>query len=124
MNEVDIVSPAVRGLRYPLTVVNGNLATSEAFDTVTQQIRSVLETRYYERVMRADYGIGDFVLEIVDPSQINSSIQFSILEFVDGITELQVEGDWTNVEDGTYRVIIEYALEGQPQAPLEFVLAN
>ena len=125
MSDPTILSPAVRGITYPLTVVNGNLATSTDYATVTQQIRSVLETRYYERVMRAEYGIGDYVLEILDPGQINSAIQYSILQNVRGLTDLSVTGDWrTGGEDGLYRVFIQYSINGQPQPPLNFTLAN
>jgi hypothetical protein len=125
MSDPTIMSPAVRGLTYPLTVVNGNLATSVDYATVTQQIRSVLETRYYERVMRAEYGIGDYVLEVLDPGQINSAIQYSILQNVQGLTDLSVTGDWqTAGDDGFYRVFIQYSINGQPQPPLNFTLAN
>lgn len=125
MSEPTIMSPAVRGLTYPLTVVNGNLATSVDYATVTQQIRSVVETRYYERVMRAEYGIGDYVLEILDPGQINSAIQYSILQNVTGLSDLSVTGDWkTGGDDGLYRVFIQYSINGQPQPPLNFTLAN
>lgn len=125
MSEPTIMAPAVRGLTYPLTVVNGNLATSTDYATVTQQIRSVLETRYYERVMRAEYGIGDYVLEILDPGQINSAIQYSILQNVAGLSDLSVTGDWrTGGDDGSYRVFIQYSINGQPQPPLNFTLAN
>jgi hypothetical protein len=125
MNEVTIMSPSVRGLTYPLTVTNGNLATSTDYDLVTQQIRSVLETRYYERVMRASYGIGDYVLEVLDPGQINSAIQYSILQNVEGLSELSVQGDWISEgEDGVYKVVINYAVNGATQAPLNYTLAN
>lgn len=125
MSDVTLMSATVRGITYPLTVVNGNLATSTDFDLVTQQIRSVLETRYYERVMRAEYGIGDYVLEILDPGQINSAIQYSIIQNVDGLTDLSVVGDWiTEGDDGVYKVVISYAINGVPQAPLDYTLAN
>jgi hypothetical protein len=125
MNEITVMSPSVRGLTYPLTVTNGNLATSTDYDLVTQQIRSVLETRYYERVMRASYGIGDYVLEVLDPGQINSAIQYSILQNVDGLSELSVQGDWiTRGDDGVYKVVINYAVNGASQAPLNYTLAN
>jgi hypothetical protein len=125
MNEVTIMSPSVRGLTYPLTAINGNLATSTDYDLVTQQIRSVLETRYYERVMRASYGIGDYVLEVLDPGQINSAIQYSILQNVEGLSELSVQGDWiTGGDDGVYKVVINYAVNGATQAPLNYTLAN
>jgi hypothetical protein len=106
-------------------VENGNLATSTDYALVTQQIRSVIETRYYERVMRAEYGIGDYVLEILDPGQINSAIQYSILQNVAGLSDLSVTGDWiTNGDDGLYRVFIQYSVNGIPQPPLNFTLAN
>jgi len=125
MSDPTILSASTRGITYPLTAINGNLATSTDFALVTQQIRSVVETRYYERVMIADYGIGDYVLEILDPGQINSAIQHSILQNVDGLTALSVTGDWkTAGDDGLYIVYIQYAVNGVPQPPLNFTLAN
>jgi hypothetical protein len=125
MNAPDVLSPSIRGITYPLTVENGNLTTSVDYALTTQQIRSVVETRYFERVMRAEYGIGDYVLEIIDPGQINSAIQFSILQNVAGLTDLSVTGDWqTAGDDGIYRVFIIYSVNGVPQPPLQFALAN
>jgi hypothetical protein len=125
MSEPTVLSPSVRGITYPLTVSNGNLATSTDYSLTTQQIRIVIETRYYERVMRAEYGIGDYVLEILDPGQINSAIQYSILQNVAGLTDLSVTGDWrSRGDDGLYRVFIQYAVNGVPQPPLNFTLAN
>ncbi len=125
MSNPEVLSPSIRGLTYPLTVVNGNLATSTDYALITQQIRSVIETRYYERVMRAEYGIGNYVLEILDPGQINSAIQYSILQNVAGLTDLSVIGDWRSQgDDGIYKVYIQYAVNGVPQPPLNFTLAN
>lgn len=118
------LAPSIRGIRYPLTVQNGNLAVSTDYELVAQQIRSVLDTRFYERAMRASYGIDNFVLEILDPGQVNSSIQKSIQQNVTGLTELSVTGDWSRGEDGVYRVLIEYAVDGIPQPPLQLALAN
>jgi hypothetical protein len=125
MSNPQPLSASFRGISYPLTVENGNLKVSTDYDLVSQQIRSVVETRYFERVMRANYGIGDYVLEVIDPGQINSAIQYSILNNVEGITALSVMGDWqTGGEDGVYRIGIEYAINGKPQPPLNFALAN
>jgi hypothetical protein len=125
MSSPEVLSPSIRGLTYPLTVLNGNLATSTDYELVTQQIRSVIETRYYERVMRAEYGIGDYVLEILDPSVICSAIQYSILQNVEGLTDLSVLGDWkTGGEDGLFILNITYEVNGVPQPPLSFTLAN
>jgi len=125
MSDPTIMSAAVRGLAYPLTVENGNLKVSSDYATVSQQIRSIIETRYYERVMRADYGIGDYVLEVIDPGQINSAIQYSILQNVPGLSDLLVVGDWQSKgDDGIYKLAIIYSMNGQPQPPLNFTLAN
>ena len=125
MSSPVVLSPSIRGITYPLTIVNGNLATSTDYDLVTQQIRSVVETRYYERVMRAEYGIGDYVLEILDPSLVCSEIQYSILQKVEGLTDLNVLGDWkTGGEDGLFIIAISYSVNGVPQPPLTFTLAN
>jgi hypothetical protein len=125
MSEVTVASPQIRGITYPLTVENGNLATSTDYDLTTQQIRSVIETRYYERVMRAEYGIGDYVLEVLDPGQINSAIQYSILQNVAGLTDISVTGNWkVDGDNGLYYVFIVYEVDGIPQPPLNFTLAN
>ena len=125
MSDPTTLSASIRGIRYPLAVQNGNLAVSTDYELISQQIRSVLETRYYERVMIADYGIGDYVLEILDPGLINSAIQNAILQNVDGLTDLSVQGDWkTSGEDGLYIVYIQYSVGGVPQPPLNFTLAN
>jgi len=125
MNSPDVLSPSIRGISYPLTVDNGNLATSTDYSLITQQIRSVIETRYYERVMRAEYGIGDYVLEILDPGLINSAIQYSILQNVQGLSDLSVTGNWrSDGDNGLYKVYIQYEINGILQPPLNFTLAN
>ena len=125
MSSPEILSPSIRGIKYPLTVSNGNLATSTDYALVTQQIRSVIETRYFERVMRAEYGIGDYILEILEPALINSAIQTAILQNVSGISDLSVQGDWISQgDDGLYKIYIVYSTNGVPQPPLTFSLAN
>jgi hypothetical protein len=124
MSSPEVLSPSIRGLTYPLRAVDGNLSTSVDCALITQQIRSVIETRYFERVMRAEYGIGDYVLEVMDPGQINSAIQYSIVQNVSGLSELSVLGDWkTGGDDGLYVVFIQYSVNGIPQPPMNFVLA-
>jgi len=125
MSTPEPLSSSIRGISYPLRVLNGNLSTSVDFALITQQIRSIVETRYFERVMRAEYGIGDYVLEILDPGLINSAIQYSILQNVTSLSDLSVTGDWvTNGDNGLYNVFILYSVNGTPQPPLSFSLAN
>lgn len=125
MSITEPLSPSIRGLAYPLRIENGNLATSTDYALISQQIRSVVETRYYERVMRANYGVADNILNVMDPGQINSEFQASISANVSGLTALNVNGDWiTQGDDGVYRVYIVYAVNGVPQPPMQFTLAN
>lgn len=119
------LAPSIRGLTYPLKIVNGNLSTSVDYALIAQQIRSVIDTRFYERVMRADYGVDDYTLSILDPSQINSDFQTAISDYVTGISALDVQGDWiTDGENGLYRVFIQYSVNGVPQPPVQFSLSN
>jgi hypothetical protein len=120
-----VLAPSIRGISYPLTVDNGNLATSTDYALVSQHIRSVIETRYYERVMLANYGIGDYILDTIDPGLINSAIETSINQNVNNITGVDVTGDWiSNGDNGLYRIFISYYVNGVPQPPINFTLAN
>jgi hypothetical protein len=120
-----VLAPSIRGISYPLTVDNGNLATSTDYALINQHIRSVIETRYYERVMRANYGIGDYILDTIDPGLINSAIETSINQNVNNITGVDVTGDWiSNGDNGLYRIFISYYVNGVPQPPINFTLAN
>jgi len=75
--------------------------------------------------MRADYGIGEFILDILDPGQINSAIQASIIANVPSLSDLSVTGDWkTGGDDGIYYVFIQYSVNGVPQPAMQFTLAN
>lgn len=125
MSVTEPLSPSIRGITYPLTVVNGNLGTSVDYSLVSQHIRSVVETRYYERVMRANYGVADNILDVMNPGQINSEFQASISANVPELSQLSVTGDWQSEgEDGIYHMYIQYSVNGVPQPPLQFTLAN
>ena len=119
------LTPSIRGLTYPLTVTNGNLSTSTDYSLVAQHVRSVVETRYYERVMRSDYGIDDFVLSVLNPAQINTSIRLSVEANVAEVEAVSVQGDWlTEGENGVYKIEISYTVDGVPQPPLTFSLGS
>ena len=119
------LASSIRGLTYPLTIVNGNLGTSVDYALVAQQIKSVIETRFYERVMRADYGVDDYTLSIINPGQINSDFQAAVSNYVTGVSALNVQGNWISEgENGIYKLYISYSVNGVPQPPLQFSLAN
>jgi hypothetical protein len=120
---VNPLQPKIRGLTYPLTLSNGGLATSDDFDLVRQHVLSVVETRWYERVMRADYGTEDFIFEVLKPALINSQFQASIERDVTEVEAVTVNGDWTTADSGLYRIIITYYVNGVLQPPLSFTLS-
>lgn len=125
MTSPTLTSPIIRGIKYPLSINNGNLATSTDFELKSEQIRSVVETRFFERVMRADYGVGEHTLEVIDPGLINSEFHSSIQEQVSDLSSLSVKGDWKSSGDsGVYRVSVSYEVNGVPQPPIQFSLSN
>jgi hypothetical protein len=115
---------ASRGLAYPLRIENGNLATSSGVQAKAEEIRSVLETRFYERVLRADYGTSDHTLEILDPYLICSEFQNAISSNVRGLGTLSVRGDWrTRGEQGIFDVFVEYSYGNSDPIRAKFSLA-
>lgn len=115
---------AKRGLRYPLQIDGrGGLSLSTDYSLVREHILSVIQTRPYERVMNADYGLPDFIFETLNPELINSRIREAIIREVLELSNLKVTGEWrTNGEEGLYQVTIEYSTNGIPQPPINFSL--
>jgi hypothetical protein len=75
--------------------------------------------------MRANYGVADNILDVMNPGQINSEFQASISANVPELSQLSVTGDWQSEgEDGIYHMYIQYSVNGVPQPPLQFTLAN
>jgi hypothetical protein len=120
---VNPLQPRIQGLTYPLTLSNGSLAVSADLDLVSQHVLSVVETRWYERVMRASYGTDDFIFQVIKPSVINSQFQQAIEQDVPELSAVTVTGDWSGSDSGLYRVIITYYINGVPQPQLSFTLS-
>ena len=120
---VNPLQPQIRGLAYPLRIENGGLATSVDFDLVREHVLSVVQTRWYERVMRANYGTDDYIFQVVNPPLINTQLQMAVEQNVAEVDSVEVKGDWLQSDDGMYKVIISYYVEGAPQPPLSFTLS-
>lgn len=112
----------IRGLSYPLQISNGRLSLSVDAQLIEERIISVLETRPFERIMRADYGLPDDTFETIRPTAIDAKISNAIVEQVGGIQDLSVRGSWTQGEDGIYSVTITYSVAGNLQPPLTLSL--
>ena len=113
---------STRGLKYPLQVVNGNLALSEDLISVEDQILSVLETRRYERVMRSNYGFDPGIFDTLEPNAINARIYNAILNQVPAAKNVQVSGNVSAGDSGLYRITVTYSVQGVPQPPLQISL--
>ncbi len=113
---------SIRGLSYPLQVSNGKLQLAEDDSLVEQHIVSVLETRPFERVMRADYGLKDYIFETAKPTEIDAHIFEAIISQVAGIDDLSVVGNWSSGDSGAYTVSVNYTIRGVPQPPLTLSL--
>ena len=120
---VNPLQPKIRGLTYPLAISNGGLATSVDFDLVSQHVLSVVETRWYERAMRASYGTDDFIFQVLNPALINSQFQLAIEQNVPEVESVTVNGDWSQGDNGLYRILITYYVNGVLQPPLSFTLS-
>ncbi len=114
--------PSKRGITYPLNIIDGNLAVSTDLDLVREHIISVLQTRPFERVMRLDYGTPDEVFSVIQPEIIDAKISSAIEREVTELSDLRVQGEWYNGEDGFYNVDIYYTVAGKPQPPLSLTL--
>lgn len=114
--------PTVRGLAYPLTAKNGSLALSEDYSVIRDAIFSVLETRPGERVLRVRFGSPDFIFDsVAHPQGILSRIQTALEEQIADV-EFAVTGSIG--DDGAFSVKVEWQVEGNLQAPIEFVLKS
>ena len=111
-----------RGLMYPLQTVNGNLAMADDMALIEQQIISVIETRPLERVMRASYGFDPKIFDTMEPNAINARLYRAIIDEVEHVDALEVNGYISGDSDGLYRIKVKYSVDGIPQPPLNLAL--
>jgi hypothetical protein len=120
---VNPLQPQIQGITYPLKISNGGLAVSVDLDLVSQHVLSVVETRWYERVMRASYGTDDYIFQVINPQLINTQLQIAVQQNVPEVDTVEVRGNWRSGDDGLYDVAITYYINGTPQPPLSFTLS-
>lgn len=112
---------SIRGIAYRLQVKDGQLVTHDDFELIRDHILSVLETEPYERVMRPDYGTPDFLLRSVTDINLIAQWVRQCLEREIPDVLFAVQG---RIDDGGAGVlVVRWAVDGQPQPPLEFKLA-
>ena len=113
----------VRGLAYPLQLgSDGKLILAEDIGTVEQNIISVLETRPFERVMRADYGFDPRIFDVMEPTAINARIWLAVTTYCPAVADLTVEGGIDLADNGVYNCRLTYVVNGVAAPPLNLSL--
>jgi hypothetical protein len=113
----------VRGLAYPLQLgADGRLVLAEDLSTVEQNIISVLETRPFERVMRADYGFDPRIFDVMEPTAINARIWLAVTTYCPAVEDLTVEGGIALADSGVYNCRLTYVVNGVAAPPLNLSL--
>jgi phage baseplate assembly protein W len=114
-----MVTAAIRGITYPLTIVNGGLATSIDIELIRQQIFSYLETYQPERVMRPRYGMRDELFSPIVPGVTAANVQAG-LESEIPAAEFQVGTIvWG---EGVLDLEIRWSVQGEQQPAIGFQL--
>jgi phage baseplate assembly protein W len=112
----------VRGLQYPLQIDSrGQLILTQDLAIVEQNIISVLETRPFERVMRATYGFDPGIFDTMEPTAISAHIAAAVEQEVPAVTNLEVDGQ-VNAAESTFQVTLRYGVNGIPAPPLDLTL--
>ena len=113
----------VRGFAYPIQLdANGQIELAEDVSVVEQNIISVLETRPFERVMRADYGFDPGIFDTMEPTAINARIWRAVTTYCPAVTDLTVDGGISSADNGVYNVLIKYQVNGTQAPPLNLSL--
>lgn len=113
----------IRGLAYPLEIVDGQLRVAEDVSIVEQNIMEILETRPTERVMRTTYGFDPKIFNTLEPNAINARIHRAIMEEIPAVQNLEVIGRMDTLDSGTYNVTLKYSVQGVPVPPLNISLS-
>lgn len=112
------------GISFPFRPdVRGSIATTaNRSDIIVQAIQDVLETRQGERVMLLDYGIPDFVFEVMDFSfaaRLAYHFEEQIKKYVPLVRNVSVESGID--EEGRAVVELQYSEVGEINAPRNMV---
>ncbi len=89
---------------------------------IEQNMVEVLETRPFERVMRANYGFDPKIFDTLEPNAINARISKAIRENVPNATDVEIRGQLSTLEEGMYQVTVQYRVSGQAAPPLDLTI--
>lgn len=98
----------MKGIKFPLEVVNGNLAIASDEELFRGHILTWLQTETFERVMRPRYGLEDYLFKgISDITRIASDIKAGLEEYVPDI-KFEVEGTINDAGEAGYNIYWAY----------------
>ena len=96
---------------------------AEDLAIVEQNIIEILETRPTERVMRTTYGFDPNIFSTLEPNAINARIYKAVKDEIPAIGNLQVIGNVSKGDAGTYQVTLKYTVNGVPAPALNLSLS-
>lgn len=110
----------MNGIKFPLTIVNGNLAVVSDAELYKSHILSWLQTQLRERVMRPGYGLRDYLFETInDISLIAANIKTGLQQYV---PEVQIDVNGTINDQGEAEISIYWLFEDEEQPTIKLVL--
>ncbi len=110
----------MKGVTFPLSVSKGNLVVATDAELYRGHILSWLKTENFERVMRPEYGLKDYLFEsIQDISFIASSIKSGLENYIPEVT-FEVEGSINDL--GESEINIYWTYDDSDTAQLRFIL--
>jgi len=109
-----------RGLAYPLQIEAGGLKLSEDEQLYRESIRSILETRLWERVMLPLYGTPDYVFDAAQGAGVVAQqIQIALETQIPG-PSFSVTGELS--DEGDVSLNIDWAIDEVPRPTIQYLL--
>ncbi len=113
MTEADFLG---RGWKYPVSIENGKIISSEGYDSIRESIMIILGTSKGERVMRPDFGCG--INELVfAPNNTSTAtlitfyIKEALLKWEPRIELLKVNAEPDETEQNKLIITIDYMVK-------------
>ncbi|MBU3967804.1 MAG: GPW/gp25 family protein [Euryarchaeota archaeon] len=113
MTEADFLG---RGWKYPVSIENGKIISSEGYDSIRESIMIILGTSKGERVMRPDFGCG--INELVfAPNNTSTAtlitfyIKEALLKWEPRIELLKVNAQPDETEQNKLIITIDYMVK-------------
>lgn len=107
----------LQGLSYPLRLNGkGGLSISTDIDRIREQILEILDTKYFERVLRSDFGTEYLILSTPSKGTVEASLAQSLERQLDPQIKFRInlEPD----ESGTWYTLIQWWTEEIPEQSL------